>query len=64
MKVLMPLPERDFDPTEAAVTWKVLRDAGHTVRFATPKGERVHVIMEGPHGRGVVLPVSQLKAAS
>jgi len=31
---------------------------------ATPKGERVHVIMEGPHGRGVVLPVSQLKAAS
>jgi putative intracellular protease/amidase len=40
MKVLMPLPERDFDPTEAAVTWKVLRDAGHTVRFATPKGER------------------------
>jgi putative intracellular protease/amidase len=39
-KVLMPLPERDFDPTEAAVSWKVLRDAGHTVVFATPDGGR------------------------
>jgi putative intracellular protease/amidase len=39
-KVLMPLPARDFDPTEAAVSWKVLRGAGHTVVFATPDGER------------------------
>lgn len=36
--VLIPLPTRDFDPTEVAVPWKVLVDAGHTVRFATPDG--------------------------
>jgi putative intracellular protease/amidase len=36
--VLVPLPERDFDPTEVAVPWKVLVSAGHTVRFATPDG--------------------------
>lgn len=37
-KVLMPLPARDFDPTEAAVTWRVLSEAGHEVFFATPDG--------------------------
>jgi putative intracellular protease/amidase len=36
--VLMPLPARDFDPTEAAVPWATLARAGHTVRFATPDG--------------------------
>jgi putative intracellular protease/amidase len=36
----MPLPERDFDPSEAAVTWKVLTQAGHQVLFATPNGQR------------------------
>lgn len=36
--VLTPLPSRDFDPTEAAVTWKVLRGRGHLVSFATPNG--------------------------
>jgi putative intracellular protease/amidase len=40
--VLMPLPERDFDPTEAAVSWKVLREKGHSVVFATPEGARSH----------------------
>jgi putative intracellular protease/amidase len=39
-KVLMPLPALDFDPTEAAVSFRVLRDAGHTVIFATPDGTR------------------------
>jgi putative intracellular protease/amidase len=38
--VLIPLPARDFDPTEAAVSWKVLSAAGHTVLFATPDGTR------------------------
>jgi putative intracellular protease/amidase len=37
-RVLMPLPARDFDPSEAAVSWLVLRKAGHAVRFATPDG--------------------------
>jgi putative intracellular protease/amidase len=37
--VLIPLPEEDFDPTEVAVSWKVLGLLGHTVRFATPEGQ-------------------------
>jgi putative intracellular protease/amidase len=38
MKVLMPLPDRDFDVTEVAVPWRLLRDAGHDVVFATEAG--------------------------
>lgn len=37
-RVLIPLPARDFDPSEAAVSWQVLSKAGHTVTFATPDG--------------------------
>ena len=37
-RVLVPLPARDFDPSEAAVSWRVLASAGHTVHFATPDG--------------------------
>jgi putative intracellular protease/amidase len=37
-RVLVPLPARDFDPSEAAVSWRVLTDAGHTIGFATPDG--------------------------
>lgn len=38
MRVLMPLPDRDFDTTEVAVPWRVLRDHGHEVVFATQRG--------------------------
>jgi putative intracellular protease/amidase len=37
-RVLLPLSARDFDPTEAAVSWRVLVRAGHAVGFATPDG--------------------------
>src|SRR4051794_1500844 len=37
-KVLVPLPDRDFDVTEVAVPWKLLVDAGHEVVFATETG--------------------------
>lgn len=37
--VLMPLPARDFDPTESGVPWRLLRAAGHRVLFATPDGQ-------------------------
>ena len=35
----MPLPACDFDPAEVAVSWQVLSDAGHDVRFTTPSGQ-------------------------
>ena len=38
-RVLMPIPERDSDPTEVAVTWQMLTGAGHTVVFATANGD-------------------------
>lgn len=37
--VLIALPNRDFDPSEVAVSWQLLRAAGHRVRFATLDGE-------------------------
>ena len=35
----MPLPRAGFDPSEAAVSWKILREHGYCVVFATPAGE-------------------------
>jgi putative intracellular protease/amidase len=37
-RVLILLPERDFDPTEVAVSWSVLQNNGHDVWFASPDG--------------------------
>jgi putative intracellular protease/amidase len=37
-QILIPIPARDFDPTEAAVSWQILQWLGHTVIFATPDG--------------------------
>lgn len=42
MKILVPIPNHDFDPTEVAVSWKILRAAGHELVFATPDGARGH----------------------
>jgi putative intracellular protease/amidase len=36
--VLLPIPDRDFDPTEVAVSWRVLTGDGHRVIFATESG--------------------------
>lgn len=38
-KILMPLPDHDFDVTESAVPWRLLTEAGHEVIFATELGE-------------------------
>ena len=37
--VLIPIPDNDFDPTEVAVSWRVLADDGHQVVFATESGQ-------------------------
>jgi putative intracellular protease/amidase len=41
VRVLLPLPDRDFDVTEVAVPWRILRDAGHQVVFATERAGTV-----------------------
>jgi len=38
MRVLIPIPSCDFDPTESAIPWSVLSDRGVEVVFATPDG--------------------------
>ena len=35
MKILIPLPDKDFDTTEVAIPWYVFTRAGHEVVFAT-----------------------------
>src|SRR4051812_22695447 len=35
MRILIPLPDRDFDTTEVAVPWRLLTESGHEVTFAT-----------------------------
>jgi len=42
LNIVMPLPSHDFDPSEVAVTWGIVRAAGHSVTFATPDGRRAH----------------------
>jgi putative intracellular protease/amidase len=37
-RVLVPLPDHDFDVTEVAVPWRLLTDAGCEVIFATEAG--------------------------
>lgn len=36
--VVIALPRQDFDPSEVAISWKIVRAAGYRVRFATPDG--------------------------
>jgi putative intracellular protease/amidase len=37
-RILMPLPDTDFDTTEVAVPWRLATRAGHDVVFATEQG--------------------------
>jgi putative intracellular protease/amidase len=38
VRVLIPLPDHDFDVTEVSVSWRLLADAGHEIVFATERG--------------------------
>jgi putative intracellular protease/amidase len=37
-RVLIPLPDHDFDVTEVSVPWRLLTNAGYVVTFATDRG--------------------------
>ena len=37
-KILIPLPNFDFDPTETAIPWKILTQHGHQIIFGTIDG--------------------------
>jgi putative intracellular protease/amidase len=38
VRVLIPLPDHDFDVTEVSVPWRLLANAGHDMVFATEHG--------------------------
>ncbi len=40
IQVLVPLPHEGFDPSEAAIPWKILTGKGARVVFATPLGKK------------------------
>ena len=37
MRILLPLPDTDFDVTEVAVPWSILTQTGHDVVFSTER---------------------------
>ena len=39
INILIPLPSYGFDPSEAAIPWKILTENNIKITFATPKGK-------------------------
>lgn len=62
--ILMPLPARDFDPTETGVPWRVLSERGHTIFFATPDGRpgEADPLMVTGKGLGLLAPFLRANA--
>jgi len=40
LPILIPLPNHDYDPSEVAVSWKIITQAGFDVVFATKEGKQ------------------------
>jgi len=53
MKIPIPLPDKDFNPSEVAVPWKIYTHAGFAVIFATVDGQRAHADPIMLHGQGL-----------
>lgn len=49
--ILIPTPNYGFDPTEASIPWKYLREAGHRAIFATPQGKQAQADIRMSTGR-------------
>lgn len=60
--IMMPLPKRDFDPTETGVPWRILRERGHRVVFATPDGRPGEADPMMVTGKGLGILARVLKA--
>jgi len=55
-KVLIAIPEFEYDPSETAIPWKSLSQANHDITFATPRGknEGADPIMLTGNGLGII----------
>ncbi len=60
-KVLIPLPRKDFDPTEVAVPWKILASNNVQVIFSTPDAKKPECdqLMLTGKSLGILAPVLQ-----
>ncbi|MBM9499548.1 DJ-1/PfpI family protein [Leptospira sp. 201903071] len=52
-KILIPLPSEDFDPSEAAIPWKMLKENHFEVVFATPDGKPAQADFRMLTGKGL-----------
>lgn len=52
-KVLVPIPSFDFDPTEVAIPWQILKNNGIEVVFATPNAKLAQCDLIMLNGRGL-----------
>lgn len=61
-RILMPLPAIDFDPSEAAVSWRILSQLDVGVDFATPDGavSTADPLMLTGEGLDLVKPIKVL----
>jgi protease I len=60
-QILVVLPDTDVDPTEVAVPWYVLTQAGHDVAFATQSGRAAVCDQITLTGQGLPAPLQFLK---
>lgn len=63
-KILIPIANMGFDPTETGVPWKILRAAGHALVFATPDGKPGQADPIMVTGKGLKFLAPWLKADS
>ena len=61
-KILIILPQADYDPSEVALPWQVWTEAGHRITFASPDGNPAYADPITLTGEGLPLLAATLKA--
>ncbi|HTL11270.1 MAG TPA: type 1 glutamine amidotransferase domain-containing protein [Bdellovibrionota bacterium] len=64
LPILMAVPDSDFDPTESAVPWRILKNAGFEIVFATPEGGRAAADPIMVSGKGLGLLKGSMRAGA
>jgi putative intracellular protease/amidase len=64
-RILAPVPDHDFDPTELAIPWHALTQAGHMVVFASESGQGAPradaLTLGGPLPKGLLISPAALE---
>ena len=60
-KILIILPEADYDPSEVALPWLVWTEAGHKITFATERGQPAFADPVTLSGQGLPVIAASLK---